>query len=62
MSVNLTKVFKSFLPSRWKEKDSHKHHHNPKIKSSEHDQEVIGIMKLMPIQKFDDGIMNQLFL
>lgn len=55
MSINLKHAFKSIFSTKWKGKDSHKHHHNPKTKSDEHDQDVMNIMRLMPIGKFDDG-------
>lgn len=59
MSV-IKRVFKSVFPSKVKGNDSHKHHHNPK-KLDEHDQDVMGIMKLMPLQEFDDGIDKSAF-
>ena len=54
MSV-IKKVFKSIFPSKFKTIDSHKHHNKPKLELDKHDQDVMDIMKLMPITEFDDG-------
>lgn len=62
MAIKLKHVFKSFLPVRWKEQDNHKHHHNPKLKPDVHDQEVMSIINLMPLEEFDDGIDESAFL
>ncbi len=61
MSV-IKKVFKSIFPSKFKTIDSHKHHNKPKLELDKHDQDVMDIMKLMPITEFDDGNDKSAFL
>lgn len=42
-------------------KEHHHHKHHTKSKVDSHDQEVVDLMKLLPLGTFDDGIESSAF-
>lgn len=61
MYRSLRKAFKDFLEVKSKEQYSHKGYYNSKELDS-HEQDVVNIIKLMPLAEFDDGIEKSAFL
>ncbi len=60
MYRSFKKAFKDFLEAKPSEQYSHKGYYNSKELDS-HEQDVVNILKLMPLAEFDDGIEKSAF-